>query len=86
MSSDATGDAPNLERQVGRLVRERAELFGKAGALFGLSRTDQQRLVAIERELDECFLIRRRERATRDARRFARDGTPMRGTAPRRAP
>jgi hypothetical protein len=65
-----------LDRRTTRLAEERAALFEKAGAAFGLSAGDQQRLTAIERELDECFLARRRERALYDARRFERD-TPI---------
>jgi len=74
-------DAASLGRRVNQLATERGVLFEKAGASFGLSRVDQQRLGAIERELDQCFLARRRLRAEREARRFDRD-TPrlMRGT------
>jgi hypothetical protein len=71
--SGAGGDAASLERQVNRLVTERGALFDKAGASFGLSNVEQQRLGTIEHELDECFLARRRLRAERDARRFDRD-------------
>src|SRR3954471_12371829 len=78
-------DAANLERRVNRLATERGALFDKSGASFGLSGTDQQRLNAIERELDECFLLRRQQRAARDARRFARDGLPTRTLIPRPA-
>jgi hypothetical protein len=62
-----------LEREVNKLVSERASLFDKAGASHGLSNIDQQRLGAIERELDEAFLERRRLRADRDMQRFDRD-------------
>jgi hypothetical protein len=79
--------ARNLERQVARLVTERGALFDKAGSNFGLSTLEHQRLGAIERELDECFLIRRRLRAERDARRFDREN-PFIGrlSRPRAAP
>ncbi len=72
-SPDTTAEGSGLERQVNRLVLERGALFDKAGANIGLSALDQQRLHAIERELDDCFVARRRERAERDARRFDRD-------------
>ena len=65
-----------LDRRMTRLAMERTTLFEKAGGNAGLSATQQQRLSAIERELDECFLARRRERALHDARRFDRD-TPI---------
>jgi hypothetical protein len=71
---------------VNRLAIERAALFDKAGAAFGLSGSDQERLTAVERELDECFLLRRQARADRDARRFARDGLPSRVAIRRKAP
>jgi hypothetical protein len=59
-----------LERRVNQLARERGELFDRSGARFGLLKAEQERLHAIERELDECFLERRRMRAARDAQRF----------------
>jgi hypothetical protein len=69
--SDTKGlDAPNLERTINRLAVERGALFDKAGASFGLTVVEQQRLNTVERELDECFLARRRLRADRDSRRF----------------
>jgi hypothetical protein len=71
--SDRPVDAASLRRRVNQLATERGALFEKAGASFGLSRVDQQRLGTIERELDQCFLARRRLRAERDARRFDRD-------------
>jgi len=70
---EQANDGARLERQVNKLVNERAALFDKAGASHGLSSIDQQRLGAIERELDECFLERRRLRANRDMQRFDRD-------------
>jgi hypothetical protein len=39
-----------------------------------MSEPDRQRLRDIERELDECFVLRRQQRAARDARRFSRYG------------
>jgi len=64
----------NIEVRVNKLVAARAALFEKSGASFGLSETDQEKLKGIERELDECFLARRQERALRDAARFDREG------------
>jgi hypothetical protein len=82
-SADKALDASGLERNINRLAVERGALFDKAGATFGLSAVDQLRLTGIERELDECFLARRRLRAERDARRFDGD-LPFRGRFARR--
>jgi len=81
--SDRALDASGLERNINRLAVERGALFDKAGATLGLSAVDQQRLGTIERELDECFVARRRLRAERDARRFDGD-LPFRGRFARR--
>jgi hypothetical protein len=70
-------DVSGLERNINRLAVERGALFDRAGTSFGLSTADQQRLGSIERELDECFVARRRLRAERDARRFD-SGLPFR--------
>jgi hypothetical protein len=67
---DEAGDSASLERRVNRLATERSALFDRAGAHSGLSNAQQERLRSIERELDECFLARRRMRAVCDARRF----------------
>ncbi len=83
--ADRSADAASLEREVNRLVTERGALFDKAGASFGLTSVEQQRLGVIERELDECFLARRRLRAAHDARRFDRE-LPLLRRAPRRPP
>jgi hypothetical protein len=66
-----------------RLAEERGALFDKAGSNFGLSIGDQARLKSIERELDECFLARRRQRAKQDARRFEADPPIIHRPAPR---
>jgi hypothetical protein len=66
-----------------RLAAERGALFDKAGSNFGLSARDQQRLTAVERELDECFVARRQQRAMSDARRFDRE-SPVRRPMPNR--
>jgi hypothetical protein len=76
------GDRARLERQVSKLANERSALFDKAGVTHGLSNVDQQRLLTIERELDECFLARRRLRAERDAQRFDREGPAIRRSLP----
>jgi len=65
-------DGPGLDRRINRLATERTTLFAKAGTNARMSQPDRQRLKDIERELDECFLVRRQQRAARDARRFSR--------------
>ena len=71
-SVDVATDALGLDRRVNRLAAERATLFSKAATNTGLSQTERQRIKDIERELDECFVLRRQQRAARDARRFSR--------------
>ena len=71
-SADVTVDASGLDRRVNRLAAERATLFSTAATHPGLSQTQRQRIKDIERELDECFVLRRQQRAARDARRFSR--------------
>jgi len=83
-SADKAPDGPNLERNINRLVVERGALFDKAGASFGLTAVEQQRLHMVERELDECFLARRQLRAERDSRRFDA-GMPFRRSLRREA-
>jgi hypothetical protein len=73
MNTDTSTNASGLDGQVNRLAAERAALFRKAGrTLGGLSDPERGRIKAIERELDDCFALRRRQRADRDARRFSR--------------
>ena len=74
-------ESDRLEHQVEQLVNERSALFDKARN--GLSAADQQRLGAVERELDECFVERRRLRAVRDADRFDNRRFIRRRTLPR---
>jgi tRNA 2-selenouridine synthase SelU len=76
---------PDLDRRMARLAVERGTLFDKAGASFGLTAKDQERLKAIEQELDACFLERRQQRALTDARRFDRESPFPRRTVARRA-
>ena len=83
MSDDFSTDAAGLERRVSRLATERTTLFGKAGTNVGLSKPEHLRLKAIERELDECFVLRRQQRAARDARRFSSDDRSSRPAARR---
>jgi hypothetical protein len=71
-----------LDRRMTRLADERGALFEKAGTSAGLSATEQTRLKAVERELDECFLARRQQRAQVDARRFDRDTFSIRRARP----
>ena len=78
--ADRGTDHTSLERRVAKLAGERGALFDKSGASFGLTAADQQRLTAIERELDECFLARRQHRAVRDANRFERENPFVRRT------
>ena len=82
-TSAAFPDTANLGRRVNRLATERGALFDKAGSSFGLCAMEQQRLAAIERELDECFLVRRQLRAARDAQRFDCEN-PLLGRGSRR--
>ena len=73
VSTNSSVDAPGLDGRVNRLAAERSALFRKAGGtLGGLSNPEHVRLKAVERELDECFALRRQQRADRDARRFSR--------------
>jgi hypothetical protein len=66
--SDATG----LDRRVNKLAGERSTIFAKGGTDDGLSPAERQRLKDIDVELDACFVLRRQQRAARDARRFSR--------------
>jgi len=74
MSPDAALEEGEPDQRVDELTVERSALFDKASTEHGLSADEQQRLHAIELELDECFTARRRQRAARDLHRFARDG------------
>ena len=64
-------DKATLAKRVSRLATERTELFTHVGAQAGRSAAAQTRLAAIERELDECYMALRTQRAARDARRFS---------------
>jgi hypothetical protein len=76
MSTRVPNDAAGLERHVNRLASERGTLFAKAATPAGLSQSEHTRLSAIERELDDCFALRRKQRAARDARRFSNSTFP----------
>ncbi|MDQ1519784.1 MAG: hypothetical protein QOI55_857 [Actinomycetota bacterium] len=78
MSDNNTSDKVNLERRLTRLTTERTTLFALAGTHAGLSKADHARMSAVEREIDECFMAVRQQRAARDARRFTLEG-PLRG-------
>src|SRR5262249_51882079 len=73
VASRANDDRAKLERQLARLANERSALFDKASANAGLARADRERLQTVERELDECFVARRTQRAALDAQRFDRE-------------
>jgi hypothetical protein len=67
----SANEVSNTERRIERLSAERIALFARASASVDPSSdSDRSRLKAIERELDECFLLLRRLRAARDASRF----------------
>ena len=70
MDPEGSNETEALERRVNRLADERTTLFTKAGTHVGLSKVEHQRLKTVERELDDCFALRRKQRAARDARRF----------------
>jgi hypothetical protein len=70
MTNDPSRDGVSAERRLARLADERTTLFARAGTVNGLSKDDHARLGAIERQIDECFLEIRRNRAARDADRF----------------
>jgi hypothetical protein len=71
VSTESSSGAASLERRMNRLASERTHFFGTAGTSAGLSRPEQARLKTIERELDDCFVLRRQQRAARDAHRFS---------------
>jgi hypothetical protein len=75
MKADRHSEAEGLERRMNRLADERSALFTKAGTRAGLSKDEHERVKTIGRELDECFVLRRVQRAARDAHRFSREFT-----------
>jgi hypothetical protein len=77
--SDRSDEKTNPARRVERLAAERLALFGAAGANAGRTAVMQSRLTAIERELDECYLAVREQRAARDAARFTQEDRLLRG-------
>jgi hypothetical protein len=72
-SEQPLNDKAALSRRLTTLANDRATLFTKSGKSHGLSPADQQKLAAIERELDETFNALRVRRADLDARRFDRE-------------
>ena len=85
MTSDPRIDKASLNRRVAALASERTSLFTRAGAMTGgLDAKDQTRLSSIEREIDECFLALREQRAVRDAERFTHEDPTFRRALKRR--
>jgi hypothetical protein len=76
MTNERPRDKAAVSRELSRLANERAELFALAGAPAGLSKEQHARLALVERQIDECFLEVRQQRAARDARRFT-DELPL---------
>jgi hypothetical protein len=71
MAAEPTGiDRDALELRVARLAAERTTLFQRANTNGSLTAPERARLTSTERDLDECFLALRRQRAMRDSRRF----------------
>jgi hypothetical protein len=62
--------AGGLTRRVNLLAAERVALFAKAAKLTGLTKLEHARLKEIERDLEDCYVLRRQQRAVRDARRI----------------
>ena len=61
---------PEVKRRIEQLSTERISLFAHAHCDANAVAVDRVRLKAIERELDECYVAVRSERARRDAKRF----------------
>ena len=59
-----------IERKIEQLSTERISLFARRNTGSNAAAVDRTRLKAIERELDECFVAVRSQRAQRDAKRF----------------
>ena len=78
MTTEPQHDHASLERQLSRLTTERTALFAQAGTVGGLSKDDHTRLTSLERQIDECFVLIRQNRAARDARRFTAEGMLIR--------
>jgi hypothetical protein len=64
-----TDERAALQRDVARLTSERIQLYTHSEGILGLAAPDQERLRAIERQLDECFAALRRARAAGSVRR-----------------
>ena len=76
--SERSDEKAKTAAKVEKLVSERQQLFGAAGANAGRTAAVQARLTAIEQELDECFLAVREQRAVRDAERFTNEDLVLR--------
>jgi hypothetical protein len=72
VNRDADSEAGGLDRRLDRLATERSAIFARGGKDRGLSEAERGRIRAIEKELDECFALRRQRWAARDAHRFSR--------------
>jgi len=70
-------DRAALQRRVIRLAADRSSLFHIASTNGCLTPDEQQHLTTTERELDECFLALRSQRALTDSRRFDRENRDL---------
>lgn len=75
MTAANESEERGLDRQVNRLASERSTIFAGGGKDVALTESERQRIKAIDRELDDCYALRRQRRAARDARRFSRYNT-----------
>jgi hypothetical protein len=73
MTTEPSPDKGALARELTRLTTERTTLFAIAGTHAGLSKEQHARLGLVERQIDECFLRVRQQRAAQDARRFTNE-------------
>jgi hypothetical protein len=73
MTTEPVTDKGALARELSRLTTERTTLFANAGTRVGLSKEQHARLGLVERQIDECFLRIRQQRAAHDARRFTNE-------------
>jgi hypothetical protein len=76
--ADRSDKNMSAAQKLEHLAAERQALFGAAGANAGRTAAVQAKLDQIERELDECFLAVRAERAVRDAERFTNEDLVLR--------
>jgi hypothetical protein len=87
MNTEPPRDKATLSRELSRLANERTALFALAGVSTGLSKEQHSKLALVERQIDECFLQIRRQRAAKEAHRFTNEGLVVRpAISPRRDP